>query len=103
MSEPNDTQLMEAILEEVARVWGDDDGLIGEPAEYAWLLENYGITEDEDYHWHLLLQDNMGELSEEDSADPDNQEFLEDEDAVHDFLKMFLEKYQSSDAVYPEH
>jgi hypothetical protein len=96
-----DTQLMERILSEIARVWGDDDGLAGETAEYAWLHEHYGITEEEDAKWHLLLQENMGELSEEDEADPEIEAFLEDGEAVTAFLEMFLAKYQSSDVVYP--
>jgi hypothetical protein len=96
-----DTQLMERILSEIARVWGDDDGLAGEAAEYAWLHAHYGITEEEDARWHLLLQENMGELSEEDEADPEIEAFLEDGEAVTAFLEMFLAKYQSSDVVYP--
>ena len=96
-----DAKLMELILEEIARVWGDDDGLAGEPAEYAWLQEHYGITEEEDAKWHLLLLDNMGELEEEDLEDPEIEAFLEDEAGVTAFLTMFLEKYRSSDAVYP--
>jgi hypothetical protein len=96
-----DAKLMEMILEEIARVWGDDDGLVGEPAEYAWLQEHYGISEEEDAKWHLLLQENMGELSEEDMEDPEVEAFLEDEAAVTAFLELFLTKYRSSDAIYP--
>jgi hypothetical protein len=101
MTDLSQTQLMEAILEQIARVWGDDDGLEGEPAEYEWLMAHYGISQDEDIKWHLLLQDNMGDLPEEDAEDPEVQAFLEDEAAVLGFLRMFLEKYRASDAVYP--
>ncbi len=95
-----ESQLIEEILKEMARVWGDDEGLGGTPDEYEWLLGNYRISEEEDVKWQLLLQESMNDLPEEDADDPEVREFLDDEEATHTFLKGFLEKYKSSNAIY---
>ena len=94
------SQLIEAVLKEMDRVWGEDKGLGGTDEEYAWLLANYEISEEEDVKWQLVLEGSMGDLPEEDADDPEVQEFLDDEAAVHVFLEGFLEKYHGSTAVY---
>jgi len=83
------------------RVWGDP-GLGGDADEYAWLEENYGITEGEDVKWQFVLQYFVThDLPEEDEEDPEVMDFLEDYEAVTDFLNSLLRKYQSGDRVYP--
>ncbi|WP_369927618.1 hypothetical protein [Xanthomonas sp. NCPPB 2632] len=92
-------ELITAILAEMARVWGES-GLHGEPDEYAWLESTYGITEDDDVKWQMVLQYRDGELPEDDREDQDVMAFLHDETAVVRFLEGLLKKYQSSAAVY---
>ena len=91
------TELIDAVLEEMNRVWGED-GLGGEQEEYAWLLENYNITEEDDVKWQLILQHCMDDLYDEDLEDEELMLFLEDDHAVIRFLQEFLRKYRSSSA-----
>ena len=51
-------ELIEAVLTEMHRVWGDE-GFGGTFPEYEWLLANYGITEEEDVQWQFVLQYHM--------------------------------------------
>lgn len=97
-----ESQLVDDIITEMDRVWGED-GFGGEDKEYEWLLENYGISEYEDVKWQLILQKTMNELPEDIDDDPEMIEFLEDEQAVRAFLEEILAKYKSSSAVYSEH
>lgn len=92
-------ELINAVLEEMDRVWGED-GLGGEPDEYAWLLKNYNITEEDDVQWQLILQYSMNDLYDEDLEDEELMTFLEDDQAVIQFLQEFLRKYKSSSASY---
>lgn len=92
--------LISEIIAEMDYVWGDE-GLGGEVAEYEWLLATYGITEEEDVKWQIILEHWMGELREEDESDAELMEFINDDDAVIAFLTNFLEKYQTSSQVYP--
>ena len=93
-------ELIDAILAEMSRVWGQE-ALGGEKAEYEWLAQTYGITEEVDVQWQLVLQDDMDDLPEEDLEDEELMLFLADEPAVIAFLESFLQKYQRSSDVYP--
>ena len=93
-------ELIDAVIAEMERVWGES-GLHGEPEEYTWLETNYGITEEEDVKWQLALQYNYHDLPDEDKEDEEVMSFLEDEKAVMDFLKSFLQKYKSNSLTYP--
>lgn len=93
-------ELLEAVLEEMQRVWGDE-GLGGTVPEYEWLLAHYGITEEEDVQWQLVLQYDTDDLPEEDSEDEEVMAFVEDDKAVLAFLRMFLNKYRSGADTYP--
>ncbi|EIC31340.1 MULTISPECIES: ATP-binding protein [Methylomicrobium] len=92
-------ELIDSILEEMDRVWGED-GLGGEPDEYAWLLENFNITEEDDVQWQLILQHSMNDLYDEDLEDEELMTFLEDDQSVIQFLQEFLGKYKNSSASY---
>ncbi|WP_316659408.1 hypothetical protein [Ralstonia condita] len=87
-------ELINAILTRMEQVWGDG-GLSGEPEQYAWLLEHFGISEEEDVQWQLVLEYDMDELSEEDREDPEVMQFVEDEEQVVRFLENLLRKYES--------
>ena len=93
-------ELINAIFERMDAVWGED-GFDGEPQEYDWLLASYGISDEEDVMWMLILQHGMDDLESEDREDEELMAFLENEQAVDEFLAAFLLKYQSSDKVYP--
>ncbi len=92
-------RLIEAVLYEMQRVWGED-GLNGEPDAYAWLAEQYQITEEEDVQWQLILEYEYGDLSDDDLSDQEVMDFVEDDNTVVEFLKRILSKYKSSDATY---
>jgi hypothetical protein len=95
------SELIDGILNEMDRVWGDE-GLGGEPEEYEWLLKTYSISEEEDVQWQLILQHHMGDLPVEDQEDEEVMSFLEDTQAVKQFLQVFLAKYKTSSAIYPQ-
>lgn len=101
MTEATDIELIDSILKEMSRIWGDDEGFGGTYQEYRWLAKNYEITEEEDVKWQFLLQESTGDLPEEDAEDPEVKEFLEDNEAVYSFLESLLSKYKGSTAVYP--
>ena len=92
-------KLITAIIREMDRVWGKD-GLGGSWEEYEWLLTHYGITEEEDVQWQLILEHDMDELSPEDAEDEELMQFLNDEQAVHAFLERLLQKYRSNTITY---
>lgn len=94
------SRLIKEVLKQMARVWGEDEGLGGTDEEYEWLLANYGISEEEDVKWQLVLQDTMDDLPEEDADDPEVRAFVDDEQAVQAFLEAFLAKYRNSTAIY---
>jgi len=91
--------LIDAVVAEMYKVWGED-GFDGTAAQYEWLLSNYGITEEEDVQWQLLLQHEMGDLPDEDREDPEVIEFVKNEAAAVEFLGKLLRKYQNSSARY---
>jgi len=64
-------------------------------------VQTYGITEEEDVQWQLILQDDMDDLPEEDLEDEELMTFLADQPAVVAFLEAFLRKYREHSAVYP--
>ena len=95
----NRAQLIDAVLEEMERVWGPE-GFDGENAEYEWLEDHYAISEEDDVQWQLILQYNLGNLPEEDLDDDDVMAFLEDNFAVVLFLEKLLRRYRSGSDTY---
>ena len=99
-------ELFDSVLAEMERVWGEP-GFGGEFEAYGWLLEHYGITQEDDNTWMDICAQYRGELPEA-LADLTEQEqaevvaFLADDARVTDFLKGLLRRYQSSVAVYPQ-
>jgi hypothetical protein len=94
----NRAEFVGAILVEMQRVWGDE-GHGGTIPEYEWLLFNYGITEEEDVRWQLVLEyDEL--LSDEDQEDDEVMDFVLDEPAVLAFLTSLLQKYRSGSVTY---
>jgi hypothetical protein len=91
---------IEAVIAEMSRVWGED-GLGGEKCEYEWLVQKYGITEEEDVLWQLILQDDKDDLTEEDLDDEELMTFLAEEPTVLAFFDVLFRKYQKHSAVYP--
>lgn len=92
--------LISAVLLETDRVWGDD-GFGGEPDEYAWLAETFGITYDQDVQWQLILDHACDCLEDDDYEDEELMLFLADDGAVMCFLTTFLEMYQRSSVAFP--
>lgn len=92
--------LIDAVLVEVTRVWGRE-GLQGSAAEYAWLLDTYDISEEEDVQWQLVFEYAIDEMLDEDLDDEEVMTFVEDDAAVMDFLRRFLSKYRSSAVSFP--
>jgi hypothetical protein len=92
-------ELIEAVLAEMRRVWGDD-GFGGTSVEYAWLLANYGITEEDDVQWQFVFQYDIDDMPEEDWEDDEVMEFVEDDAAVQPFLRMLLQKYRRGSSTY---
>ena len=98
-------ELFDGVLVEMERVWGEP-GFGGEFEAYDWLLENYGITEEDDNRWMDICAQERGELEDAlaDLAEQERAEvvaFLADDARVTDFLKELLQRYQSSGEVYP--
>lgn len=92
------------ILAEMDRVWGDD-GFDGDDAGYAWLLTNYGITEEDDVRWQYILAHQMGddlpgEIFHENAENKEMMAFVDDEEAVRMFLLELLRKYRSNTSTY---
>lgn len=96
-----DVELFDSIIGEMDRIWGEP-GFEGDAEQYEWLEMNYGITEEDDVHWQFALQYFIThDLPEEDESDPLVMEFLDDYDAVEEFLIELQSKYRSSDKSYP--
>jgi hypothetical protein len=108
MDEPKN-ELIDAIIREVERVFGEDPGFEGTNEQYGWLATTYGVTEDDDVKWQFLIcPDPFDPSKTVDPLDPDNSDdeemisFLIDDNAVViAFLETLLAKYRSSDAVWP--
>lgn len=93
------SELVGRVMDEMDRVWGDE-GLGGDLEEYAWLLENYDITEEEDVQWQLILQHHTDDLPIEDQEEEEVMLFLENDHAVIKFLQEYLSKYKSASVSY---
>ena len=92
--------LIDAVIREMQRVWGEQS-FDGKQEEYDWLLANYGITEEEDVRWQLILEDYFGELvADELEEDDDVLPILRNPQAANDFLAQLLSKYRSASTVY---
>lgn len=94
------SDLIDAILEEMARIWGED-GFSGTGEGYEWLLKAYGVTEDDDVEWLGILEYEADEIHPEDAADPKWMSFVTDDGQVIPFLRQLLKKYRSHRAVVP--
>jgi hypothetical protein len=91
--------LMDAIIEEMEQVWGAD-GFEGTPSDYAWLLEHYGITEEEDVEWIGILDYYAGESADEEPPTEEWLHYMQDDRAVTAFLARLLQKYRSNTVKY---
>ncbi len=100
-------ELLDLIVDQINRIWGDS-GFSGNFEEYDWLLEHYGVTEEEDNTYLDILEyrlDNgFTELSSVYMLDADEQarimEFIHDDVAVCAFLAALLQKYKSNSVLY---
>lgn len=102
----NRNDLIEAVIIEMERVWGEE-GFGGEEVAYEWLYGHYGITIMDDLNWQFILEDSSGELltalAEEGGSKEEDDEiiaFIEDDLRVEAFLADLLAKYKSSNAIY---
>jgi hypothetical protein len=90
------SRLMDEIMTEMARVWGDHfEGTI---EDYEWLLANYGITEDEDVEWINICEYYGEGISPDDEPSEDWLQTLRGEQAVRTILEQLLQKYRSNTA-----
>lgn len=102
----NRNDLIEAVMIEMERVWGEE-GFGGEEVAYEWLYSHYGITMMDDLNWQFILEDSWGGLlaylAEDGAPKEDDDEiiaFVEDDSRVEIFLADLLANYKSSDAIY---
>lgn len=102
-SEFDPAVIINAIVKEINRIFPDE--FSGSDEVYDWLLEHYGVTEDDD-STYITVCDYVFE--DEDDLDEDQQEiideiidFLEDEEELCAFLYQLLKKYQSNSLVCP--
>ena len=101
-------QLIDTIVAEVERVFGEDPGFEGTSDQYVWLESTYGVSEDDDVKWQLACESTF-EIDAEGiyQPDPENPDdgdvvaFLADEAGLLAFLENLLTKYRSSDATWP--
>ncbi|MXS77402.1 DUF1917 domain-containing protein [Nitrosomonas sp. JL21] len=94
-------QLITAIIAEMDRIWGED-GFDGTHDDYQWLQQNYGISEENDVLWQLILEYDANELSDEDLEDQELMGFLEDKKAVRQFLECHLKSYRNAFTISPK-
>ncbi len=92
-------RLITDIKKEMQRVWGSIK-FNGDGDQYEWLNMNYGISEEDDVRWQLILEKNQGELDED--HDPENLAFLRDDIAIEAFLTRLLQKYRSNTIPYSQ-
>lgn len=94
-------EIIAEIIERVEHIFGDD-GFGGTREEYKWLLENYGITEEEDNTWiDIIDEEGAKALDPDDDDDAKIILFLRDPEAVWTFLEALLLKYRSNTTTYP--
>ncbi|MEW5927728.1 MAG: hypothetical protein AB1941_09590 [Gemmatimonadota bacterium] len=94
------SDLIDAIRNEMDRVWGDE-GFSGVWEEYEWLLEHYGVTEDDDVEWSGILEYEADAVDPDDAANPEWMSFVTHDEQVIPFLEQLLKKYQSNTVVVP--
>ena len=101
-------QLIRAVSLRISEIYGES-GFDGSFEEYDWLLENYGVTEQEDNSWLDILYQHQGVLEEsgtlDDLDEPYRQqqiEFLADKEACLKFLFELHLKYSSSKKKHPK-
>jgi len=100
MKHQNRSELVAQVIAEMVRVWGPA-GFDGSDDGYAWLNDEFGITEEDDLRWQDVLSEQAGTL-DVDTEDLDDDErsrvnaFLKDEPAVKAFLDGLLQRYRSS-------
>jgi hypothetical protein len=98
----NRSELIDAVLDEMERVWGEG-GFSGTWEQYEWLLEHYGITDDEDVEWMGVLNYEHGIVDEDDEWTPEWEAYVTDDDKVIVFLSSLLSKYRSNSVSLPEY
>jgi len=96
-------QLHDELVAEVLRVLPDFDG---NEDEYAWLLANYGVTEEDDVKWQNVMHWEAGTFEEycdhyDEEETSEWEAFLNDDAAVIAFLESMLARYRAGTAVYP--
>ncbi len=89
------SQLIDAIMREMDRVWGTT-GFHGTQDDYAWLLTHHGITAEEDRRWMEVLYASSGDGGREQTEDAGRTQFLNNDRAVRAFLEQLLQKYRSN-------
>ena len=96
-------ELLDALVDEIIRIWGDD-GFTGDHEQYNWLLQHYGVTEEEDNTYLDILEyredSGFTPLSSFYTLNPEEQRkimsFVNDDAAVCKFLAILLDKYKSN-------
>lgn len=95
-------KLIDAIVTEINRVFGEG-GFDGTESQYAWLLNTYGVTEEEDVQWQTICEFERADL-DEDLYEEDELEqlyqWLENDQVIVAFLEALLTKYRSSGIFY---
>ena len=78
-------EVIDVLISEVERVFPDS---FGSDESYMWLLENYGITEEEDVRWQFIIdEESASELNPNDENDLELIAFLNDPEALWSFLE----------------
>ena len=99
--------LIEAVCNEITRIWPPSQsndsghGFEGTFEQYAWLRANYDVTEEDDNRWQDILAFECGdEIDIEPDEEAELYEFLNDDDAVSNFLRGLLTRYRNGTAAY---
>lgn len=97
-------ELVDEIGVKIERIF-HPDGFDGTIEQYKWLLEHYGVTEEDDVRYILICNyytEDADELDDDQLEDiDDNIKFLDDEESVCDFLTDLLKKYRSNTLIFP--
>lgn len=94
----NRRALLDPIFDEIQRIFGFESYPFYE--QIPWLTAEYGITMEEHLRYELIIDDESGDLVEQE-PDEESLAFVHDEEAVLRFLQGLLQKYRSGTAVYP--
>jgi hypothetical protein len=93
-------EIISEIIDKIGRIFGVN-GFGGTTEEYAWLLNKYGVTEEEDNSWIDIIDfEGADGLNPQDEDEARVVGFLLDPTAVRGFLVSLLRKYRSCSAVY---